>query len=191
MATFMHSALRLSALLLVPVAGCSGDALVREFNVTPIAEATVIHPQSGAMVQAGADGSLAPVTFPYEGVPVRLVLDGSGSRDPDGELREYRWLSGTRAPADAGVTPLGARRVAAGADAGWPADEVMATVELGPGVWTFTLWVRDDDQAWSDPDSIRVVIGASPTTPASAAGALGAAMDGGIRTATLGMDSGT
>lgn len=191
MARFTGSLSTLAPTLLLAVASCSGDALIREFNVTPIAEATVIHPQSGVMVQAGADGSLAPVTFPYAGVPVRLVLDGSGSRDPDGEIREYRWLSGTRAAADAGVPLAGARRLAAGAEAGWPADDAMATVELGPGVWAFTLWVRDDDDAWSNPDTIRVVIGAA--TPAGDAGAALAAplMDGGIRAALLGMDSGS
>ena len=171
----------LGVLLGSALLGCNDDALIADYNDLPIAEAQVVHPQTGAIVQMQLDGSLAPVTFPYSGAPVRIVLTAQNSRDPDGTIEEYRWLSGNRVP-DAGVPRPPLRRVPEGVDTAWPADEAMTTVDLGPGLWAFSLWVRDDNGAWSAPDTIRVIIG-SATSPSGDAGTVAAAaMDGGINT---------
>jgi hypothetical protein len=171
---------------------CGEDASLKSENQAPLAEAMLVHPQSGMTVQAEPDGSLSPVTFPYSGSPVRITLDGRNSRDPDGEVREYRWLSATRTP-DAGVVivpPL--RRVPDGQVPEWPSDEATSNVEVGPGVWAFSLWVRDDEGAWSRPDTIRFVVGspAASAMPSDAGTSAPAVMDGGIRSAVLGMDGG-
>jgi len=164
--------------------GCSDEALIREFNDVPLAVATVYDPISGATLDVAPDGGLAPLTFPYAGAPVRIILDARGSRDPDGQITSYRWLSGTRTP-DGGVP---GRLVPAGQPVDWPADEVMPAVELGPGLWTFTLWVRDERDAWSVPDTLRVVIGSPVAARADDAGTapLGlSGMDAGaVRSAT-------
>jgi hypothetical protein len=155
--------------------GCADEAIIRDFNDLPIAVATVVDPVTGTTLDVGPDGGLAPVTFPYAGSPVRIVLDARGSRDPDGEITTYRWLSGTRTP-DAGVP---ARLIPIAQAPEWPADEAMPVVDLGPGLWTFTLWVRDQRGAWSVPDTIRVVIG-SATAPRPATLVL-SGIDAGLR----------
>lgn len=165
------------------LSACADEAIIQEFNDLPVALATVFDPATGATLDVAPDGGLLPVTFPYAGTPVRIVLDARGSRDPDGRITNYRWLSGTRTP-DAGVP---ARQVPAGQPPEWPGDEVMPTVDLGPGSWTFTLWVRDDRGAWSVPDTIRVVIGSSTAARPADAGttALGLlGMDAGVRAAS-------
>ena len=83
--------LRLTAsgvLLASVLFGCNDDALIGDYNDLPIAEAQVVHPETGAIVQMQLDGSLAPVTFPYSGTPVRVVLTAQNSRDPDGTIEE-------------------------------------------------------------------------------------------------------
>lgn len=178
-----HRALRGAWLCLVCLfSACADVGSIQDFNDLPVAVATVFDPATGATLDVALDGGLAPVTFPYTGTPVRIVLDARGSRDPDGRITSYRWLSGTRTP-DAGVP---ARQVPAGQSSGWPADEVMPAVDLGPGLWTFTLWVRDAQDAWSVPDTIRVVIGSASTPRPADAGttALGLlGMDAGVRAA--------
>jgi hypothetical protein len=162
--------------------GCADEAIIQRFNDLPLAVATVFDPATGGSLDVAADGGLAPVTFPYAGAPVRIVLDARGSHDPDGQITSYRWLSGTRTP-DAGVP---ARAVPSGQTLDWPADEVMPAVDLGPGLYTFTLWVRDERGAWSLPDTIRVVIGSTMAARPADAGttALGlSGMDAGVRVA--------
>jgi hypothetical protein len=164
------------------LSACADEAIIREFNDLPVAVATVFDPATGATLDVAPDGGLAPVTFPYAGTPVRIVLDARGSRDPDGHITSYRWLSGTRTP-DAGVP---ARLVPPGQPSDWPGDEVMPAVDLGPGLWTFSLWVRDERDAWSVPDTIRVVIGsvAAPRPADAGSTALGLlGMDAGVRAA--------
>lgn len=156
---------------------CNDDALIRDYNDYPIAVAQVVRPGTGEIVEPLADGSLAPVTFRAQGGPVRVILRGENSRDPDGELQEYRWLSANRIP-DAGTLMPPLRRVLAGVDSAWPADTANVTLDLEPGTWAFTLWVRDDQNAWSEPDTVRLVIESSAASDAGVA-ALRPSMDGG------------
>ncbi|HKP60045.1 MAG TPA: hypothetical protein VJV78_25145, partial [Polyangiales bacterium] len=34
----------------------------------------------------------------YAGQPLKVTLTGTGSKDPDGQIMKYRWLSGKRKP---------------------------------------------------------------------------------------------
>jgi hypothetical protein len=90
---------------------------------------------------------------PYDGMPVSVRLDGSGSKDPDGKIVTYRWLSGERIP-DAG--PPGRT------DEIDPADIARPTVELDRGTHVFTLWVTDDRGTTSTPDSVTIRVGTDP-----------------------------
>ena len=83
---------------------------------------------------------------------------------------------------DAGITRPPLRRTPEGADSAWPADEAMTSVELGPGLWAFSLWVRDNKGAWSAPDTIRLIIGSAPSSADAGTLAPMGTMDGGINT---------
>lgn len=107
-----------------------------------------------APLSENVDSNMAPVaaagpmqTFDYDGSPVTVKLDGSGSNDPDGTVASYRWLSGTR-PKD------GNGRI--GPD---PEDVASPTVTLDRGEWIFTLWVTDDEGAVSDPSTVLIKVG--------------------------------
>ena len=178
------------AALALPVSlmvACYDDPLIEDFNEIPTADAKVL--VNGAPMEQARDGSIAALAFPYDGSPVAVTLDGTGSRDPDGLVAGYRWLSGTRIP-DAGIprpwgidggAPEPYWRSAPDADpSGWPADVAAPTVQLGQGTWTFTLWVVDDRGAWSSPDSIRFTVG----EPSAATG------DAGVAGPLLGFDAG-
>jgi hypothetical protein len=121
------------ALLLGP-AGCLLDDTI-DINRAPTAN-------------AGPDQQLA-----YDGTPVRVRLDGSRSKDSDGTIVKYHWLSGDRIP-DAGL--LGR------ADEVDPADSARPTIELEEGTHSFTLWVTDDRGTTSTPDSVTIRIGTDP-----------------------------
>lgn len=172
----------ISACTLCFAIGCSSDPLIDSPNEAPIADAKVI--VNGMAMEQARDGSIAALTFPFTGAPVMVTLDGTGSRDPDGEIVSYRWLSGTRIPdagaprpwtPDAGVPAPFWRVPAAGGERPWPAPVAAPSVELGEGAWAFTLWVADDDGAWSSSDTIRFTIGRAG----------GATSDGGVLRATL------
>ena len=64
-----------------------------------------------------------------------VILDGSGSSDPDGSIIEYNWT---------GMPD--------------PADVVSPSVTLGAGTHVFTLVVIDDDAASSAADTVTVVV---------------------------------
>ena len=135
--------------------GCADNLQVPLTNVTPVAVARVMDDSRGDPV----------VTF--SGKPVTVRLDGSQSRDPDGEIRKYRWLSAT-SPNMVGVTDdamsgLDAGSVAhdrwvpEGAAKDWPEDVMQPEVTLpNVGNYAFTLWVTDDRGRISDPSTISV-----------------------------------
>jgi hypothetical protein len=139
------------------LAGCVQDPLIPTYNALPIADAKVINAM-GESIDEKSDA--AGLTFAFDGTPVTITLDASASHDSNGEIRQYRWLSGTLAP-DAGPAKPPARLVGPDQAADWPADEQQPKVELGEGMWTFTLWVIDDQGAVSDPDTVRITVGSS------------------------------
>jgi hypothetical protein len=105
-----------------------------------------------------------------------LTLDGTGSSDPDGEVRTYRWLSATRADAlapptaadagaadsasDAGVDAMPQGRwVPEGASVDWPEDVAQPVVRLpSTGQYGFTLWVIDERGRISAPSSLAIEV---------------------------------
>lgn len=165
------------------VAGCQSGRLIAPFDEAPVADAKVL--KMGTAIEQARDGSIAELVFPYDGAPVAITLDGSASYDPDGKIVSYRWLSAVRIP-DAGL-PMPWLP-----DAGPPApflrmpptegalDEVSPTIMVGAGVWAFSLWVLDDQGAWSSPDTIRFIVGDPPSPP----------RDGGANDASVLPDSG-
>jgi hypothetical protein len=172
----------ISVCTLCSAVGCSSDPLIDLPNEAPVADAKVI--VNGVAMEQARDGSIAALTFPFSGAPLTVTLDGTGSRDPDGEIVSFRWLSGTRIPdagaprpwtADAGVPEPFWRVIASDGESPWPAPVAAPSVELGEGAWAFTLWVADDDGAWSSSDTVRFTIGR----------ASGAMSDGGVARSTL------
>jgi hypothetical protein len=90
----------------------------------------------------------------YAGTPVTITLDASGSRDAEGRIDHYRWLSST-SDSDAGLS----RVVPAGQPGDWPADTERVDVQLDEGEWVFNLWVIDDEGLVSLPDRVTVKVG--------------------------------
>jgi hypothetical protein len=86
----------------------------------------------------------------YSGTPVAVTLDGSGSTDSDGMVVTYRWLSAVDA-ADGGP----------GRDGPDPDDVRSPTVMLDAGIWTFTLFVIDDEAGISLPSAVTINVGSS------------------------------
>jgi hypothetical protein len=129
-----HWALIAASLYGAPLSGCLEDETLRT-NIAPVAN-------------AGEDQQL-----PYDGAPVRVRLDGRGSSDRDGEIVEYIWRSAQQ-DADGGV------QWAEGALD--PDDVARPMLELERGRYTFVLWVKDNDGAVSEPDSVTINIGTDP-----------------------------
>jgi hypothetical protein len=99
----------------------------------------------------------------YSGSPVAVKLDGGGSIDPDGKIVSYRWLSGADAP-DGGM-----------GRAGMDPDDVMSpTVTLDAGIWSFVLFVSDDDGEVSEPSVVTIKVGSTvaPEVPECSAASL-------------------
>lgn len=144
-----------------------GGLLVPDRGVVPRADARV----------QDHEGEL--VMLPFSGEPVTLTLDASHSRDPDGRVVKFRWLSGLRAQpsAAAGAAAPGAgsaappaavagsgasmrgRLVPDGEASDWPDDIERPEVTLNAGKHAFTLWVIDDRGLTSAPDTVRVQVG--------------------------------
>jgi hypothetical protein len=51
------------------------------------------------------------------------------------------------------------RLVPAGAPPNWPGAAAQPQVELGEGIWSFSLWVTDNQGAVSQPDTIKITVG--------------------------------
>ncbi len=134
--------------------GCRQTYVDADNNRRPTAVARAFDP-TGERVDSSANEGVGPI-FPFEGEPVEVKLDGRGSRDEDGKIDSYRWLSATLL--DGGVDRL----VPENESTDWPDDVAQPSVTLGEGVWSFSLWVTDDQGAISDPDTIRVIVGEPP-----------------------------
>jgi len=130
----------LCATAIVATAGCRENPLVPEGNIMPTAN-------------AGPDQMLE-----YAGAPVTVMLNGSTSSDDDGVITAYRWFSATAAP-DAGI---GDRAIPAGALGNWPDDVMTPSVVLEQGKWQFSLWVVDNEDATSQPDTVEISVGSDP-----------------------------
>lgn len=96
----------------------------------------------------------------FDGEPIEVRLDGSGSSDPDGKVASYTWRSAVALP-DGGVDngPEGALD---------PKDVQKPTITLDRGNYAFTLWVTDDDGAVSAPDSVLIRVGTDPVEECTA-----------------------
>jgi hypothetical protein len=119
-------------------AGCLRDESL-DTNRTPLAN-------------AGSDQELE-----FTGTPVTVTLNGGKSRDLDGEVVGYdwRWL-------EPGAPDGGAPVADAGANALDPRNVQKPKLELGRGTYTFALWVSDDQDAISEPDTVTIKIGGDP-----------------------------
>jgi hypothetical protein len=85
---------------------CQPNLGVPEGNRTPTADARVL----------GMEGLNA--TVDYMGMPVKVTLDASFSKDLDGTIKQYRWLSGKRKPGTGAAGSGGAAAGSGGAAAG-------------------------------------------------------------------------
>jgi len=163
-----------AALASVLNAACADNLQVQPANLRPVAIAGVV----------GSD--TATPRFDYDGRKLAVKLDGSRSRDPDGKIATYRWLSGTlaskagmqlNAGASAGMSTgasaggsaangggAGARSsapvrwVPEGEPASWPGDTEQPEVMLDEGVYSFTLWVIDERGQISDPSTVTITV---------------------------------
>lgn len=149
----MHTLTRPIALLLCGLgASCADNLQVPYTNVAPVAVAAI------------QNDSRKDASFTLGAQPLSLTLDASRSRDVDGSIRAYRWLSATTpdrvgsleadASLDAGAH---GRWVPQGATADWPDDVVQPQITLSEvGEYAFTLWVIDDRGRISDPSTISL-----------------------------------
>jgi hypothetical protein len=158
------ASLALALGLTAVASSCREDPLIKPANQIPIADARVI--RDGKSINERTNGPAA-LTYPFTGTPVTITLDASNSYDPDGTIATYRWLSGTLAgdggteggtppPNDAGVAH---RSTPPGEAPNWPGAVIKPQVELGEGIWSFTLWVIDDGGEISQPDTVKITIG--------------------------------
>jgi hypothetical protein len=115
-------------------------------------------------VSTNGKDDAAALTFDYSGMPVAITLDGSQSYSSSGTIVTYRWLSGTLAPEGGMPLPDDSgtmlRWVPPGAPPNWPGDVKQPQVSLDQGIWFFTLWVIDDSGEISNPDTIKITVGA-------------------------------
>ncbi|HWW82941.1 MAG TPA: hypothetical protein VNZ26_05020, partial [Vicinamibacterales bacterium] len=140
--------------------GCHADLAILPANQIPVADARVF--RNGQSYNERMDGGAAELMFDYTGSPVMVTLDGSYSSDSDGSIVAYQWLSATPAPDGGTQLPDGStmlRFVPAGAAPNWPGTAERPQVELGEGIWSFSLWVTDNRGAVSQPDTIKITVG--------------------------------
>ena len=129
------------------VAACADNLEVPETNVTPVAVARVLD-----------DDRIMP-SFSFSGPTLELTLDASQSRDLDGSIASYRWLSATQLQ-DSDAGPVDPKRwVPEGERADWPEDVQQPIVRLpAPGTYSFSLWVTDDGGRVSDPSTLTIEV---------------------------------
>jgi len=156
-------------LLLLPLAlsGCLEDLSIIK-NVTPVAEARIVDPEDDKLV--------SDLMLPYDGQPVELTLDGSGSSDADGRIVQYIWQSGNnpRNPPDGGIPDGSPPDI--GPDDLDPEDVVMPEITVDRGKfhfmldgrkykYLFILWVVDNKGATSAPDYVSIEVGDPEPAP--------------------------
>jgi hypothetical protein len=160
-ATVSRAGAGLGFALLAAVSHCGKDLEINPTNQSPIADARIV--RNGQSINGQADGGAAALTFAFTGAPVPVTLDASHSSDPDGTIASYHWLSGTLAPEGGTELPgeggVMHRWVPPGSPSNWPGDSVSPQVTLGEGIWSFTLWVVDNEGAISAPSTITITIG--------------------------------
>jgi hypothetical protein len=146
MITMNTSRLVIVSCLALAVA-CVDNLQTPETNVTPVAAARVL------------DDERVMPSFSFTAPALELTLDASKSRDLDGSIAGYRWLSATQLQ-DADAGPVDARRwVPDGEPADWPEDVQQPSVRLpGPGSYSFMLWVTDDGGRISDPSTLTIEV---------------------------------
>jgi len=150
----MTSGALLLGTLLLGTPGCLKDESL-DTNLAPQAQARAFG-RDGKIVDEKSDGGVEDLRFDYDGEPVTVKLDGSGSSDRDGHVIGYRWRS-------ANLAPDGGMGVYNGEDGELdPKDVERPVLHLEPGNYTFTLWVTDNSNAVSKPDSISLSVGVDP-----------------------------
>lgn len=95
-----------------------------------------------------ATASASPLSGP---VPLTVTFDATGSSDPEGSPLTYFWDYGDGSPEESTQVP-----------------RIQHTYQAA-GVYTATLRVRDDELAFSTPDTVQVQAGNTPPVPAIAA----------------------
>lgn len=114
------------------------------FKVTFIHSSTIRFTYSVSVYGPAAAANISPVanagedktiTLPLGATQAAVTLNGGLSKDDDGTIVAYNW-SGTPEPLDI----------------------VDPTVNLGPGFYTFTLVVTDNQGAQSEPDMVTVTV---------------------------------
>ncbi len=145
--------------LILGLAGLAVSCLpVTKLNKLPVARIDV---------QLGGQSVSPSLPIPFDGQPVTVVLDGASSTDPDGSIVEYRWMRTDVSaaarfglPADMGAAGAGA--AAAPAFTGDPVSGPGPTTQVTlteKGKYRFSLWVRDNDNAFSAPASVSLTVG--------------------------------
>ncbi len=102
----------------------------------------VLKPNEPPVADAGADQVVT--------TGASVELNGTASRDPDGEIDEWEWNASALNPA--AVALAGNNTTVASFTAG--------TV----GLYAFTLRIRDDNGSWSAPDEVTVTVELPPNT---------------------------
>jgi hypothetical protein len=184
MATTMHEAImRAKRWAWIPMVAASVSACLpaHDANKAPI-----------AVLAASVAG--APVAqdqiIPFDGTSVTMTLDGRMSHDPDGQVVSWVWMR-TDVPASVrnslGAGAAGMAAGAAGASGSGAAGGGAPAVKVptftgdpapGPtaqvtftetGKYRYTLWARDNSNAYSTPVSLRFQVGGFTPDPACAA----------------------
>jgi len=146
-----HQQLVLTVLIGLALSGC---LRLKVDNKPPIAEIWL----NGAMVSKSGNPA-STVTIPYAGAPVSLVLDGSKSNDPDGQITSFKWqrtdIPAASRWADGGVPPpdSGLPMFSPTED---PPSGNSASLNLDKGKARYSLWVMDNSGAISAPATVTL-----------------------------------
>jgi hypothetical protein len=152
----VRSSARCGLFALAAAVALSGCLRLKIDNKPPIAEIWF----NGALV-AKSGNPVTTTTIPYAGMPVSVVLDGTKSSDPDGQVTSFKWLR-TDIPAasrwaDGGVPPP---------DSGLPVfhstDDppagTSAQLSLDKGKYRYSLWVMDNGGLISAPATVTLQV---------------------------------